>query len=116
MIFCRLGYNYSRGDIDLVRGRLECAESVEVFPAMTAEKAVKIEFSVIRWSEYWKLTLLQQVPVCVRIWLFFGNPLCNRRESMMRALDNILTYTAQIEVLKAQASCLRGALKTAYRL
>lgn len=104
--------NYARGDIDFSRGRFRVrGDTVEVFPASTAEKAVRIEFfgdTVERILEIDAITG-RAAGTRSHLAIFPATHYAVERESMLGALDTIRDdMTAQIEVLKAQGKLLEA--------
>ncbi len=104
--------NYSRGDVDFSRGRFRVrGDTVEVFPASTAEKAVRIEFfgdTVERILEIEALTgrvLSERAHLAI----FPATHYAIERESMLLALERINADMAeQIDKLKAQDKLLEA--------
>ncbi len=104
--------SYTRGDMDFARGRFRVrGDTVEVFPASTAEKAVRIEFfgdTVERILEIDAITG-RVTGMRSHLAIFPATHYAIDRDSMMSALDNIRDdMTAQIEALKAQGKLLEA--------
>lgn len=104
--------SYARGDMDFVRGRFRVrGDTVEVFPANTTEKAVRIEFFGDEVERILEIDAVTGRATATRghIAIFPATHYAVERENMLAQLDRIRDdMMAQLEVFKAQGKLLEA--------
>ena len=113
--------NYTRGDMDFVRGRFRVrGDTVEVFPASTMEKAVRVEFFGDEVERILEIDVVTGRALATRehIAIFPATHYAVERESMLEKLDDIRDdMMAQVELFKSEGKLLeaeRIKQRTAY--
>ncbi len=104
--------SYARGDMDFTRGRFRVrGDTVEVFPASTAENAVRIEFFGDEVERILEVDTVTGRATATRqhLAVFPATHYAVERENMLAQLDNIRDdLSAQIETLKSQGKLLEA--------
>lgn len=104
--------NYTRGDMDFVRGRFRVrGDTVEVFPASTMEKAVRVEFFGDEVERILEIDVVTGRALATRehIAIFPATHYAVERESMLEKLDDIRDdMMAQVELFKSQDKLLEA--------
>ncbi len=104
--------NYTRGDMDFVRGRFRVrGDTVEVFPASTMEKAVRVEFFGDEVERILEIDVVTGRALATRehIAIFPATHYAVERESMMEKLDDIRDdMMAQVELFKSEGKLLEA--------
>ncbi len=104
--------NYTRGDMDFVRGRFRVrGDTVEVFPANTMEKAVRVEFFGDEVERILEIEVVTGRALATRehIAIFPATHYAVERESMLEKLDDIRDdMMAQVELFKSQNKLLEA--------
>ena len=104
--------NYTRGDMDFVRGRFRVrGDTVEVFPANTMEKAVRVEFFGDEVERILEIDVVTGRALATRehIAIFPATHYAVERESMLEKLDDIRDdMMAQVALFKSQNKLLEA--------
>ena len=104
--------SYSRGDMDFTRGRFRVrGDTVEVFPANTMEKAVRIEFFGDEVERILEIDVVTGRPTATRghLAIFPATHYAVERESMLAALDDIKAdMLRQIEKFQSEGKILEA--------
>lgn len=104
--------NFTRGDMDFTRGKFRMrGDTVEVFPAYTSEKAVRIEFFGDEIERILEIDVLTGRALATRehIAIFPATHYAVERESMKEKLDDIRDdMMAQVELFKSQDKLLEA--------
>ena len=104
--------NYTRGDMDFVRGRFRVrGDTVEVFPASTMEKAVRVEFFGDEVERILEIDVVTGRALATRehIAIFPATHYAVERESMLEKLDDIRDdMMAQVELFKSEGKLLEA--------
>ena len=104
--------SYARGDMDFSRGRFRVrGDTVEVFPASTAEKAVRIEFFGDEIERILEIDAVTGRALATRahMAIFPATHYAVERESMLKTLDQIRDdMMAQVEVFKQAGKLLEA--------
>ncbi len=104
--------NYVRGDIDFTRGHFRVrGDTVEVFPASTMERAVRVEFFGDEVERILEIEVVTGRAVATRehIAIFPATHYAIERETMLAKLDEIRDdMMAQVEVFKSQGKLLEA--------
>ncbi len=104
--------SYTRGDMDFTRGRFRVrGDTVEVFPASTMEKAVRIEFFGDEIERILEIDAVTGRPTATRghMAIFPATHYAVEHESMLAALDQIKEdMLRQIEKFQAEGKLLEA--------
>ena len=104
--------NYTRGDMDFVRGRFRVrGDTVEVFPASTMEKAVRVEFFGDEVERILEIDVVTGRALATRehIAIFPATHYAVERESMLEKLDDIRDdMMAQVALFKSEGKLLEA--------
>ena len=104
--------SYTRGDMDFTRGKFRVrGDTVEIFPASTMEKAIRLEFFGDEIERILEIDTVTGRATATRahVLIFPATHYAVQRESMLAALDEIKAdLQKQIEFFKSQGKLLEA--------
>ena len=104
--------SYTRGDMDFTRGKFRVrGDTVEIFPASTMEKAIRLEFFGDEIERILEIDTVTGRATATRahVLIFPATHYAVQRESMLAALDEIKEdLQKQIEFFKSQGKLLEA--------